>query len=687
MKSKSFLSKILALIVSIVCLVGVLSGCSLVKTNMRKDNNLIVAKIQIEEEVEPIKIYKKDLYSAYVSYGYYYVNYYGYTMEDTYEMIISNYQQNAVVEQFARIELSTLYNEIKTQTEGLSEFEVYFKANVGATINSEELNPNSDIDLFLTEYQISEATYNVKLSINSLIDSLVEKDEEEKPEKETVGLTERANPFVEEEKEELNEWELKTEVPTEEDVKIAAKKLDVEVSEIPADKQATTYDLNKYVFDTYNFDVSTKERSKALNKAIANYRSLGIVGTKEFFASENALEYSYFKDQLNNEKVQLLVLSYQDSLVEEVEAEMTPESLYADYSTLYENQKAEYSTDYEAYEKVLNALKEDTLLVYNPYENYGFVSNLLIGFSDEQAAELKSFQAKEGVKVSEVEEFRNTLAKSLVAKDQRISWATSGKGTYNQTDSKYEFDSKYFLSEENGTLRNALSSFIGSVSNPISSTEEDDNGLEQTIWTVSNGYSSSIKFENLYNDYLLDSEVGFTASFADAFFASNGTGINKIADYTTNKQKYDNAMKDLIYAFSTDPGSLTAYKGYMYSPFTSKTTYVPEFADAAKALINAGVGSYTMVVTDYGIHVMVCTEVINPTTAKIDQTKFINYIKGLTTDLTAEEIAFIDNFKKVKQDTLVEDYVSQKANSFVSKYLEEDSTATTFYKDNYKDLV
>ncbi len=394
----------------------------------------------------------------------------------------------------------------------------------------------------------------------------------------------------------------------------------------------------------------------------------------------------YFKKQLNTEKVQLLVLSYQDSLVKEVEAEMTPESLYFDYANLYESQKAEYSTDYEAYEKVLNALKKDSLLVYNPYEGYGFVSNLLIGFSDEQSAELAAFKTKEGVTTSQVEEFRNQLATTLLAKDQRISWATSGKGNYNEQGNNYEFDGKYFLSDENGTLRNALSSFIGNVNNPISSTEEDADGLEETVWTVSNGYASGIGFADFYNTFLKDSEVGFTADITNAYFVKNGT-VNSIADYETNKERYDNAMKDLIYAFSTDPGSLTAYKGYMYSPFTSATTYVPEFADAAKALISAGAGSYTMVVTDYGVHIMVCTEVIQPTTAKIDQTKFINHINGQTTDLSAEDIAFIDNFKKVKQDTLVEDYVAQKANSFVSKYLEEDSNATVFYKDNYKDLV
>ena len=147
-------------------------------------------------------------------------------------------------------------------------------------------------------------------------------------------------------------------------------------------------------------------------------------------------------------------------------------------------------------------------------------------------------------------------------------------------------------------------------------------------------------------------------------------------------------MRDVIYAFSTDPGSITSKNGYLYSPFTSATQYVPEFAAAAKAIVDNGEGTYTLVVTDYGVHVMVCLDKISATTEMIGD-DFIAYLNGNANSLTEEQKEFIDNFKKNKQDSLISSYVSEKANTFVKKYLEEDSDsyATVFYKDNYKDLI
>lgn len=692
MKSKNFLTKLIALIISLVSLVGVLSGCQLVNTKIEEDSNLKVMTIQIEKEVEPITFKKSDLYSAYVSYGYYYVNNYGYSIEDTYNMIISNYQQNAVVEQFARIKLAELYNEVSADTYiGVkSEFEEKFliptvSANL-AEKNLTKLEAKADLDLFLSTYQKAEALYNVKSSINSLIDSFLEEDEhdhdhEEEEEKESVSLEERANPFVEEEEEELEEWELQDkEIDEEKDLPVAAKKLgeDVELSigdikDLNNNNKKDMYDLNMHVFTTYQIDISTNERAKAFNTAINSYRSLGII-TNEFYTvlddpktedvneADNALKYEYFAKQLKDEKAQMLVLSYQNSLVKEVESKLSVDSLYADYVNMFYSQKDKYTSNSADYETVLNQLTKDTLLVYNPYSGYGFVTNLLLGFSDEQSAQLAAYKTKLGVTKEEVEDFRDNLALSILVKDQRLSWATSGKMVKDENDNTV-FEDKYFLSEYG---KANLNTFIGELENVTESTEEDANGIEKTNYFATNGYADGINIMDFLTDY-----------FYNAFEDEN----DYIKGYSDNKEEIDNVMKDFIYAFSTDKGSLSVYKGYMYSPITSKTTYVDEFAAAAKELVEVkGVGSYDIVVTDYGVHIMMCTEVVAPSSADpMTLTQFEEALKN------GDE--FVTNFKKVKQDTLVDSYVSEMANSFVKKYLEEDSKATTFYKDNYKDLV
>jgi len=679
-KRSTFLTKIISLVLVVVCSLGILSGCSLVKTDMEKDGNLKVATVQIENGINKTNIYKKDMYAAYVSYGYYYVNNYGYTLADTYQMILDNLIQNAVVVQYAKKELVRVYDEIVNSTDELTDFRQYFKENAKIANTTQTLTVNSDIDLFLTEYQIAESLYNVKKSITDLIDSFIETEEEVEEEKESVSLTARANPFEEEEEEELNEWELIDKVPSEEDIAICAKNLDVEVSEIPATVTDSMYNLNYYMYTTYNFDVSTKERQRAFNEAINGYRNLGIISKNEYHSSANALEYEYFKKQFYTEKSQQLVLFYQDSLEDLVKDELTYEMLYQDYKDLYVTQEAKFKNNHEAYEKALESATEDAPIVYHPFDGYGYVSNLLLGFSTEQTAELTSFKAQEGIKVQDTNDFRNKLVNALLVKDQRISWATEGYGMYDND--KYTFDDKYLLTS-NTTLKDLLGSFIGKVENPTSSTEDDENGLEKTTWKVTNGIATAISYKDFYDTYLSGC-LGFASDIASVTFnPSNDSGVATLTNYD------DDSMRDLIYAFSTDPGSLSSKNGYIYSPITSATTYVPEFAAAAKAIVKAGEGAYTLVVTDYGVHVMVCLDKIAPSTEMIGD-DFINYLSGKANNLTQEQKDFIDNFKKVKQDSLVSSYVSEKANSFVKQYLDKEDKknyAAVLEEDNYSDLI
>jgi len=687
-KRSSILTKILSLIIALICAIGVFSGCSLVKTDTVKDSNLVVAKVQIEDDIDPITIYKKDMFSAYVAYGYYYVNNYGYSVADTYQMILDNLEQNAVVEQFAKKELVQIHSDIKAKqlaNEELTDFQEYFINNVGkisgiSDVATETLQVNGSLDSFITEYQYAESIYTIKKSINDLIDSFVEEDEEEHEEHENVSLTARENPFEEETEEELEEWELKDKTPTEKDLAIAAKTLGVEVSELPAASTSNMFDLNLYMYKTYNYDVSTKQRQRAFNQAISGYRSLGIIDKNEYHSSNNALEYEYFKNQIETEKAQQIVLFYQASLEDQVKAEqLTNQMLYKDYQDLYRTQELKFKNDYSAYETAMGSATKDAPIVYHPYNGYGYVSNLLLGFNDAQTAELTLYKGQKGISAENVVKFRDNLAKTIIVKDQRVSWATSGLGVYESD--KYTFDSKYLLTE-NATLKDKISSFIGKVENAYSHTEEDENGIEKTEWFVSNGVASSIGYNSFYNDYLVAC-LGFNSDInAVTFNTKTNTGFDTLTNYD------DNSMRDLIYAFSTDPGSVTSKNGYLYSPFTSATQYVSEFAAAAKAIVEAGEGAYTLVVTDYGVHVMVCLDKISATTQMIG-TEFIDYLDGKANTLTEEQKEFIDNFKKNKQDSLISSYVSEKANTFVKKYLEEDSEsyATTFYKDNYKDLI
>ena len=167
---KKLLVKILCLVLSVACLCGVFSACDLVKTDSEKNSKLVIAKIKIDDveqadlNVDGKTLYKKDLYAGYVSYGYYYVDYYGYTTSKAFETVLDNLVNNTVVEQYAKRRLTQFYATVKAKTEAeRTEFEKYFYDNVYATTEySGVLTAKSNLDAFLTEYQILEAKYEVK---------------------------------------------------------------------------------------------------------------------------------------------------------------------------------------------------------------------------------------------------------------------------------------------------------------------------------------------------------------------------------------------------------------------------------------------------------------------------------------------------------------------------------------------
>jgi hypothetical protein len=152
-----------------------------------------------------------------------------------------------------------------------------------------------------------------------------------------------------------------------------------------------------------------------------------------------------------------------------------------------------------------------------------------------------------------------------------------------------------------------------------------------------------------------------------------GTGANVDLDL----------IDDILFAFGTDPGSLNNYLGYIYSPSTSATKYVKEFADAAQRLVNAGVGAYEIVATDYGYHVMICTYVVEPTASDDDvigataETEFKNSIN--TEGTTAYK------FKKSKEASNLEKLVSDTVTFNIAKYIDKNDDAYAVKKE-YKTL-
>ena len=139
------------------------------------------------------------------------------------------------------------------------------------------------------------------------------------------------------------------------------------------------------------------------------------------------------------------------------------------------------------------------------------------------------------------------------------------------------------------------------------------------------------------------------------------------------------AFDDLIYAYSTDPGSLGSYLGYAYSPVNASTTYVKEFADASKEVVAAGEGAYKLIATDYGYHLILCTKVV---AKDADEYADINEFK---TALENED-SLASKYREVKLNSIVSTEVGKIADTLINDYYADENIVTYNHKA-YKDLI
>ena len=142
-------------------------------------------------------------------------------------------------------------------------------------------------------------------------------------------------------------------------------------------------------------------------------------------------------------------------------------------------------------------------------------------------------------------------------------------------------------------------------------------------------------------------------------------------------------FRDLIFAYSTDAGSIAENYGYVYSPITSSKVgpfsgkYVEEYALAAKRLVENGVGSYEAVVTEYGVHILLCTSVILPSGNEPVSSE------AFEADLLVEG-TLANMFKEYKLNLISSTQINSITDSFISQ---NRAKGVTLYEDRYSDLI
>lgn len=573
---------IASLMMTLIMGLTFLGGCKLITTNSKKDMNQVIATVKISSDMEKAdEIYKKDIAMAYLNYGYMYEYSYGYTREKVVKMIVNNLVNNRVYVQYAMQEFNKSNETIVDSTKG-----------------------NWDIDRYLTASEKMDALYSTVKNMNDLITSYMD---------------------VEDKVQDSMPEAVRT-IPT--NAKNAEKKLD--------DTQKGQYVYGKdypktdYVYTDSDViiddGVENAERRKAYNKVINLLRSNELLGDY----TNSLTETTYYQETLQSHKEQALLDRFEKSIITEARKTVSLSDLAEVYADRFNTQNNMTETEFA--EKLSSATASDPVLVNNN-GTYGYVYNLLLGANDTTTAKITKYvddwkklnpqptvEEKEQFEKDKAE-YRKDLFNNITVKDMRYSWIWSGyDGQLSGTE--YTFTGDYAFATDSLPFQGDVK-----LLNPVANGEEEPENYKAEYSVTNVRKFNLASFIEMMETYL----YGGTQNDVKKTDAPNA--YYKVVNVDGDLAQYDEKINELLFAFSTDSGSLNTYKGYSIAPVPElggSETYMQEFADAGRILLGMdtdaradvldsgatlGNKSYIMVATDYGYHIMFYSQVFDNTFA------------------------------------------------------------------------
>ncbi len=481
---------------------------------------------------------------------------------------------------------------------------------------------------------VNEATYEAMKSINDLIDNYVE-DVEEK-----VGDA-------------LFE-EVRT-TPTN-----AAK------------KELTAQEKSDYIAKGIDIGENDKERRKAYNKVLKLLEDNSLLGEDYV---DDIKQTTYYKELIVSSFESILIKKYEDALKADARSKVTYAMLEEKYKEMYDAQVNNYKNNDTAFSSALSSATADNPIIYTPFGGYVYVYNLLLGASEEQTEALNKVK-EDTTDTAKIAKARRNILQGTIAKDLRATWIQSG----------YDFDfaSKKFTGDY-AYLEDSLA-FQGEVTRLVEKTDKVD--AEYRIDSVT---------EFKLDDFIAQFIDGYLYNGAGTIEADTNPSIYKKVKVDAKPDSYTEKINELLFAFSTDDGSLNTNKGYVVAPkpdFDGSETYMQEFADAGRELVNLGGYSYVIAATDYGYHFMFLSEVISANTsyATLDEyltslgvangsDEFDNLLANWD---DADEDAYL--YKFINLYASADTAVSEAESALFNKY-NNDANCVKKYKDVYADLL
>ena len=683
-----------------------LAGCD-ITTDVSKDYAQVIAEVNITDSanfesssyaeygdvIGTTEITKRDMVSYFISTGYSMMQSYGWTYYDTFNMISETLVNRQIYIQYAMLYLLDDESESDITVAG------YEAAVEGQTGIDRRL---AALAYFLDEEEEAQALYSTRQLVNNTLDSQEETYLDHDHSHDDSASTARTTP---------------TGIDTE--------------TEDYYNEAYRIYTGSNALADCPGYEApegsTPTTRRKAYSSFLASLRANSLIESGEDLSDVESL--TYFKTELASAYETAIINKLTDKFEDTIRATVNEQYAQEIYDTTYSRQETTFANDTDSFETALEGVSDTSFVLTAPEANYGYVINILIPFSTSQSLELENAPADLGDTKGNNFLQRAALLKNVRGTDQRGTWfdedyAFDGAETENAYTGGNAARSYLFFEDSlggneqyervpnylgyytyNGTVRQnddesytvrpnriTIDEFIAEMEGYLTQAANEVS-VEGDGYTVSEGvYVNGIAADDTISA-VADNTTYYNRSVSDYYTESGAVDYSKFV-YYAGQVNFTNGfdanqfflagsaenvaysvMNELSFAYNTDTAGLNDYFGYVIS--TGATDYVPEFEYAAQYVCRQGAGSYVVVPSDYGWHVIYCTfsfvadeegNVIAPYTFNWD-------------DRATE-----GTFSYLFYEALCADLVSEYASIRQSNAIEDFKDCAVVYEDRYADL-
>ncbi len=702
MNKKNNVKKISALLLGVALAVGS-TGCdNFILTDNEKDLAQTVATVNISgslatpgNEYESVAsevgqivanlstdISKRDLVAYFLSTGYQYVENYGYSYADTFNMLMDGLVSREIMIQYA-----IAYYLKKDSTMNLASCNEYIEGELAkATAKEKELyaaHPEVlTLKYFLTENgadneDYDRAVYNLKKSLNSSLDSLEASYIKEQTEDDEETVTPRTMPTG-----------------------AATEKSDYYTNDYGVYTGRNTLDsCGEYE----KVDGSTKStRQKAYNKFLANLQGYNMISTSgKVEDTSDVMHLNYFYVELSSILGQSLINKYFEDMEDEIVQALDATYVGQKYDELKAEQQKKYERDSSSFSTAMGSVSDTSFLLYG-LEGFGYVYNILLPFSTSQNVAYTTAKNNKELTQDDIYNERKKILNNVKGKDLRDTWYSEDE---EETHAIQKEDGKWYFFQDQlaeSVKYDKLKQYAGSY--PFHGAEATKDGKKYLKATEITIDEFMVEFESHINK-VVGSEVAkkdttWTSTYAandfetiytvddevdyDKFIYYKGDvdlGEVSLDDYfveTSNVYKAVSAVNELMFAYSTDTGCLNTYYGYAVSPY--KTDFVKEFEHAAQLAVAEGVGSYVVCATDYGWHIVFASYVYTQNGGV-----YGDYDHSQATGENKVEGSISNLFYESLKANAFSNFSNQKQSNVLNRY--NNDASVTLFKDRYEDLL